>query len=90
MAMLFIIMKQMMLLVSYLFLMVTNLFGSAVPQPWLDLEGYIVSISFQSASGGKLLLVPFQSAFLPHLAWFLFSHHLLMMHLGGRLVFGFF
>ena len=68
----------MMLLVSYLFLMGTNLFGSVVPQPWLDLEGYIVSISFQAASGGKLFLVPFQSVFLPHLAWFLFSQHCIL------------
>ncbi len=81
-----------MLLVSYLFIMGTNLFGSVVPQPWLDLEGYIVLISFQAASGGRLFLVPFQSVFFAasgrNLFWFLFSQHLLMPHLGGRLVFG--
>ncbi len=84
MAMLFIIMKQMMLLVSYLFIMGTNLFGSVVPQPWLDLEGYIVSISFHAASGGKLFLVPFQSVFFASSGVVPFQSAL---HLGGRLVF---
>ncbi len=78
-------MKQMMLLVSYLFIMGTNLFGSVVPQPWLDLEGYIVSISFQAASGGKLFLVPFQSVFFAASGVVPFQSAL---HLGGRLVFG--
>ncbi len=40
-AILLIIMKQMMLFVSYLFLLWLHLFGSVVPQPWLDLEGYL-------------------------------------------------
>ena len=78
-------MKQMMLLVSYLFIMGTNLFGSVVPQPWLDLEGYIVLISFQAASGGKLFLVPFQSVCFASSGVFPFQSAL---HLGGRLVFG--
>jgi len=78
-------MKQMMLLVSYLFLMGTNLFGSVVPQPWLDLEGYIVLIFFQAASGGKLFLVPLQSFFFAASGVVLFQSAL---HLGGRLVFG--
>ena len=78
-------MKQMMLLVSYLFLMGTNLFGSVVPQPWLDLEGYIVLISFQAAFGGKLFLVPFQSVCFASSGVVPFQSAL---HLGGRLVFG--
>ena len=65
-----------MLLVSYLFLLWLHLFGSVVPQPWLDLEGYFVSFSFQSAAivaafGGKFVLgSSLVSCFLPHLAGF--------------------
>ena len=80
MAMLFIIMKQMMLLVSYFFLLWLHLFGSVVPQPWLDLEGYFVSFSFQSAAivaafGGKFVLgSSLVSCFLPHLAGICFGY----------------
>ena len=50
------------------------------------------SATIVASSGGKLISVPIQSvffaAFVGNLCWYLFSQHLLMMHLGGRLVFG--
>jgi hypothetical protein len=57
----------------------TNLFGSVVPQPWLDLEGYFVSVPFQSPSivaafGGNFVFGSSSvSCFLPHLAGICFG-----------------
>ena len=66
MAMLFIIMKQMILLMSYLFLMGTNLFGAFVPHQWL-VRTDIWFGSFQSAfivvAFGRNFSDPLQSVF---------------------------
>ena len=60
-------MKQMMLLVSYLFLMGTNLFGSVVPHQWLVCKDIWFGL-FQSAFvvfsfGGNFVSDPLQSVF---------------------------
>jgi hypothetical protein len=60
-------MKQMMLLVSYLFFMGTNLFGAFVPHQWLVCKDIWFG-SFQSAFivvafGGNFVSDPLQSVF---------------------------
>ncbi len=81
-----------MFLVSYLFLLWLLLFGSVVPKPWLDLEGnFFGSFSVSVYCGSiwrEVFLVPLQTAAIAaasggKLLWFLFSQHLLWLHLAG-------
>ena len=81
----------MMLLVSYLFLMGTNLFVAFVPHQCLVCKDIWFG-SFQSAFivvafGGNFVLDPLQSVFFAafggNLFRILFSQHLLMPHLAG-------
>ena len=84
-------MKQMMLLVSYLFLMGTNLFGSVVPHQWLVCKdiwfGLFQSVLLCFHLAGILFRIRFSQFFFAayggNLFRILFSQHLLMPHLAG-------
>ena len=93
---LFIITKQMMFLVSYLFLMGINLFGAFVPHQCFVCKdiwfGSFQSAFIEVAFGGNFVLDPIQSVFV-FCIWQEFvldpfqSAHIVVAS-GGKLVFG--